>query len=225
LQEAKTVECGPEKAAQRNHEKVAGRPHFHHSTEETKMHALVKRAALGFAALMLTGTGAAVASPTTPSVNRSTYFSELASTLLREVRTEAAAMNLHAETLGTFARKPQVHWQSHAFHLNRVKGHINKMNERLAELQHISNFVEPWQQRAIDQVSSHAAQVASSTQAAIVHLRGNQGRLFVPDYRDHLTTLAERSEDMSETLNKYLDYERAQNEFQRLQSELELERN
>lgn len=188
------------------------------------MRALLKKAVLSFACLMLLGAGQAFASPANPSADPSPYFSERASTLLTEIQSEAAEMNLHAETLGTFAWKTQLSWQSHASYLDRVKNHINNVGERIAELQQISDFVQPWQQKAIDQVTSHAVQVASSTQAAIVHLRGNQGRLFVPEYRDHLTKLAERSDEMKQALDKYLDYEKAQGRFQRLQTELELGR-
>ena len=188
------------------------------------MQALLKKTVLGFAMLMLVGAGQALASPKAPSADVSPYFSERASTLLTEIQSETAAMQLNAETLGTFARNPQFHWRSHAFHLDQVKGHINNVGERIAELQRISDFVQPWQQKAIDQVTSHAAQVASGTQAAIVHLSANQNRLFVPEYRDQLTTVAERSEDMKQTVDKYLEYEKAQDMFQRLQTELELGR-
>ena len=152
----------------------------------------------------------------------STYLSGRASALLAEIRAEGAGLRLNAETLGTFAWNPQFSWQSHAFYLDRVKGHINAVGELLAELQQIRHAVLPWQRQAIGEVTSHAAQVAASTQAAIIHLRENQNRLFVSDYRDHLKTIANRSEDMKQTVDKYLDYEKAQQKFQQLQDELEL---
>jgi hypothetical protein len=96
------------------------------------------------------------------------------------------------------------------------------VGERTGELQRISYSVLPWQQQAISEVTSHAAQVAASTQAAIVHLRENQNRLFVPEYRDHLTTIAQRSEDLKQTVNKFLAYEKAQQKLHELQNELEL---
>jgi hypothetical protein len=129
---------------------------------------------------------------------------------------------MNAETLGTFARNPQYSWQSHAFYLERVKGHINAVGERTAELQQISDSVLPWQQKAISEVTSHAAQVAASTQAAIVHLRENQNRLFISEYRDHLTTIADSSGDMKQTVDKFLDYQKTQEKFQQLQNELQL---
>ncbi len=179
-------------------------------------------------AVALLGTGSGFASPPTPSSD-STYLSARASTLLSEIQEEAAGLALHAETLGTFAWNPRFSWESHAFYLDSVKGHINAVGERTAELQQIRDSVLPWQQQAISEVTSHAAQVAASTQAAIMHLRENQNRLFVSGYREHLTTIADRSGDMKETVDKFLNYEKAQRNYEeaqqkylRLENELEL---
>jgi len=96
------------------------------------------------------------------------------------------------------------------------------VGERTAELQRIRHAILPWQQQAITEVTSHAAQVAASTQAAILYLNENQRWLFASEYRDHLTTIADRSGDMKQTVDKFLDYEKAQQKFQQLQKELEL---
>ena len=150
------------------------------------------------------------------------YLSRRASELLTEIQREGAGLMRPAETLGTFSRNPRLSWQSHAYYLDKVKGHINAVGERTAELQGMSDAVLPWQQQAISEVTAHAAQIAASTQAAIVHLRENQNRLFVPEYRDHLTTIADRSEDMKQTVDKFLRYEKTQQELQQLQIELEI---
>ena len=180
-------------------------------------------------AVAVLATGSVFASPPGPSPESSAYLSERASTLLAEIQEEAAQLGLHAETLGTFARHPQYSWQSHAFYLERVKGHINAVGERTAQLQQISNSVLPWQQQAISEVTSHAAQVAASTQAAIVHLRENQNRLFVSEYRGHLTTVADSADDMKQTVDKFLNYEKArqnseeaQQKYRQLETELEV---
>ncbi len=153
-----------------------------------------------------------------------THQSGRASMLLAEIQTEAAALRLHAEVLGTYGRAPhQRHWRSHAFYLDRVKGHINAVGERTAELQQISYAVLPWQRQAISEVTAHAAQLAASTQAAIVHLRENRDRLhFGPEYRNHLKTIDDRSEDLQQTVDKFLDYDENQQKLQQLQKELEL---
>jgi hypothetical protein len=181
-----------------------------------------KRMIMALAAVVLLGTGSILASPSAPSPDSSAYLSERASTLLAEIQKETGELRLHTDTLGTFAWNPQYSWQSHASYLDRVKGHLNAVGERIAKLQHIRHFVLPWQQQAITEVTSHAAQVAASTQAAIVHLRENQNRLFVAEYRDHLTTIADRAGDLKETVDKFLDYEEAQQRFERLKGELEV---
>jgi hypothetical protein len=180
------------------------------------------------AAVALLGAGSLFASPPAPpagasETNASAHLSGRASLLLTEIRRETAGLRLHADTLGTFAQSPQYSWQSHAFYLDRVKNHINAVGERTAELQQIRYAVFPWQERAINDVTSHAAQVAASTQAAIVYLNENKGRHFVPEYRDHLTAIADKSEDMKQIVDKFLDYEKTQQKFLRLQNELELD--
>lgn len=180
-----------------------------------------KRMMVALAAVALAGGGSALASPS-PSADSSVYWSGRASALLTEIQRETAQLGPPADTLKSFAGNPSLSWQSHATYLDRVKGHINAVRERIAELRRIGHAVHPWQQQAITQVTSHAAQLAASTQAAILHLRENQTYLFAREYTDHLTTIADRSEDMKQTLDKFLDYGKTQQKLQRLQAHLEL---
>jgi len=102
---------------------------------------------------------------------------------------------------------------------------MNAAEERVGKLQQIHRFVLPWQPKVITEVTSHAKRVAASIQAAIIDLRENQNRLFVSEYREHLTTIADRSGDMKYTVDKFLDdYEKTPKEAQRLQYEMELVR-
>jgi hypothetical protein len=177
---------------------------------------------LALAVIALLGAGSVFASSPAQAPESPADLSGRASTLLAEVQDEAVTLRLNAEKLGTLAGNFQYSWQSHAFYLDRVKGHMNAVGERTAELQQISHAVLPWQQQAITEVSSHAAQVAANTQAAILYLNKNQRWLFAPEYRDRLTTIADRSEDMEQTVDKFVDYEKAQQKFQQLQKDLEL---
>jgi len=190
-----------------------------------------KRSIIFVAAIALLWTGSTFASapvppPGAPEEKRSgTYLSARASTLLAEIQDEAAGLIPHAENLQTYSRAPGHSWQSHAANLRGVKDRINAIGERISELQRIRAYAAPWQRQAISEVTSHAAQVAASTQAAIVHLRENQDRLFIQEYRDHLKTIGDRSRDMKQTVDKFLDYEETQLKLQRLQSELEIAKN
>jgi hypothetical protein len=187
-----------------------------------------KRTIIVAAAIALLWAGSTFASAPAPAPGApeekqmGTYLAVRASTLLAEIQNEAAEITPHAETLRTYSWTPGRSWQSHAGYLQGVKAHINAVGERVAELQRIRDYVSPWQQKAITEVTSHAAQLAASTQEAIVYLRENQDRLFVPEYRDHLKTIADRSRDMKQTVDKFLDYEEALLRLQQLQSELEI---
>src|SRR5437879_6304973 len=114
--------------------------------EESKMRLNLKRMILALAAVALLGTGSVFASPPTPSPESSAYFSGRASALLAEIQKETAALRVHADTLGTFAWNPQYSWQTHATYLDRVKGHVNAVGSRIAELQQMRYAVLPWQQ-------------------------------------------------------------------------------
>lgn len=191
------------------------------------MRTILKRMFVALAAVALFGTGSVFASPPAPSpgsmeTDEVAHLSGRASLLLAEIKKEAAELKLHADALGSFAGSPEYSWQTHARYLNRVKDNINAVGKRTAELQQIRYAVLPWQKQAITEVTSHAARVAASTQAAIVYLSENKGRYFVPEYRNHLTTIADSSDDMKQTVDKYLDYEKTQQKIQRLQDELEL---
>jgi hypothetical protein len=188
----------------------------------------VKRMIVVLAAVTLLGTGSIFASPPTPSpggqeADDVAYLSGRVSMLLGEIKRETAELTLHADKLGAFARNPQQYsLSSHYFYLNKVKDHINAVGKRTTELQQIRHAVLPWQQQAIAEVTSHAVQVAASTQAAIVYLNENKGRYFVPEYRDDLTTIADSSAGLKNTVGKFLEYEKAQQKVQQLQNELEL---
>jgi hypothetical protein len=188
-----------------------------------------KRIAAVLAAVMLFGTASAYAAPVVAANSTpvawaydSTYASERASRLLSEIQAKTGALTLNAETLNAIARHPQHSWQSHAFYLHEVKTNINRIGELTAELQRIQGATLPWQRQAIKEVTAHAAQVAASTQAAILHLNANHRGLYTSEYRDQVASIADASQNVKSTVDKFLEYEKAQQKFQKLGYELEL---
>jgi len=184
----------------------------------------LKRMVVAVLAVALLGTGPVLASPPAqspdaPDQDHLAILSRRASILLTEIQKETvellaeiqketAELRPHPYPPGTFAWNAQYTSQSRVTFLDRAEGHINAVRERVAKLQHIRRFVLRRQQQAITEVASDATQVAASIQAAIVHLRENQDRLFVAQYRDHLMTIEDRSEDMKQTVDKFLDNEK-----------------
>ena len=188
-----------------------------------------KQVATILAAITLFGTAATAAMPgpaatlaPAPWSYDSAYASERASKLLLDIQAKTAPLTFNAETLNAIARNPQHSWQSHAFYLHEVKTDINAIGDLTAELQRIQGATLPWQQQAITEVTNHAAQVAASTTAAILHLNANQLWLYAPEYREHVASIANASQNVKSTVDTFLDYEKTQQKFQRLQLELEL---
>ena len=184
----------------------------------------LKRMRVALATVALLGTGPVLASPPPESPGapdkdhlailsgRASIFpaeiQQEAAELLGEIQMEKAELRPpHPYTL-TFIWNSQYSWQSHGTFLDRAESHINAVGERIAKLQHIRRFLPHWQQPAITEVASDTNQVAASIQAAIVHLRENQNRLFISEYRSHLMSIEDRSEDMKETLDEFLDHEK-----------------
>ena len=132
--------------------------------------------------------------------------------LLTDIQEETAALRPHPYTLGPFPWDSQYKGKNRSTFLDRAMGHMNAVGERIGNLQRLRHSVLPWQQQAITEVNSHAKRVAASIQAALVDLRENQNRLFVSEYRDHLTTIADRSGDMKHAVDKFLDYEKTPKE-------------
>jgi hypothetical protein len=186
------------------------------------------RKIMALGGLLFLITGVASGSPQQTTVEPSAAeeatgsMSERGSTLLADIQREAALLRRHADTLESLARNIRISWQSHAYHLDRVKEHINVVGKHTVELQAMGQDILPWQQRAINEVTSHAAEVATSTEAAISHLPKNRNPLFVSEYRDHLTAIANHSEDMKEAVDGFLDYEKSQRKLQQLEDKLEL---
>lgn len=169
----------------------------------------------------LLASGPAYASePVSSTVNW--YAPDRTSTLLRQLQDLNEKLTNDGQTLKTFTRSMQFNWKSHAFYLNSVRDNINEVGSMLRELQSIRHGALPWQQQAVDRIHPIAATLAAHTQAAIEHLRENQNRLLVPQYTNHLTGIADRADQMRETVKNFINYGETQKELQRLQGLLEL---
>ena len=173
----------------------------------------LKRTVVAVVAIAVLGTGPTRASPPAqwpdaPDQDHMAILSGRASILFAEIQKETAELRPHPYPPGTFAWYAPYTLQSRVTFLDRADSHMNAVGERVAKLQHIRRLVLPWQQEAITEVTSHATRVKADIQAAIVHLRENQDRLLVAEYRDHLTTIEDRSEDMKQTVDKFLNHEK-----------------
>ena len=150
------------------------------------------------------------------------YFIERSTTLLKDLQGVAGKLNRDAEKLGSFSRSSGSSWQIHAHYLNNVRDHINEVGSLLRELQSMRRGAAPWQLQAIDRINPIAAEAAAHTEAAIKHLRDNQTRHFVPEYKDRLRMIEDRAAEMKQTVDNFLDYGETQQKLLRLQRTLVL---
>jgi hypothetical protein len=176
---------------------------------------------LPVAALILSGSSL-VASPSASGVSPPAVQSEAsspsaaeASRLLKEVRTIAYNLERDAATLETYTFS-RMYWQTHADQLRLAKEHINAIGDRLKSLQAIRSTVAPWQQKAIDSIVPVAVQLAARTEAAIGHLNENRNHLFAPEYKDHLTTIADHSDQLKQSVNIFLELANTQEKLDSL---------
>lgn len=143
--------------------------------------------------------------------------------LLEQVRANSALLAKDAATLESFKRSG-VSWQSHAGLLNSIRGHINENGNLLCRLQAIRHVTAPWQQQAIDRVVPMSSEMAVRTEAAIDHLNAHAGRLFVPEYQEQLTSIADLASRVNGGLGDFLSYANTQQKLDRLEQKLELGR-
>ena len=151
------------------------------------------------------------------------YFVGRSAELLKELQRTAGRLTLDAEKLNTFAQSPQFNWSTHAWYLDSVRGHINKAGTLLDELQGMRDGVTPWQRQAIDRITPVAAEAAAHTEAAIRFLNANQGRHFVPEYRDSLTMIADRATEMKQRVDNYVNYADTKQKHERAEKSLEVQ--
>jgi hypothetical protein len=173
--------------------------------------------------------GSLYASPPAPAINETEastgnwYYIDKSSTLLRNLKDVAANLQRDAETLNTFQRNPHIHWQSHAYHLDLVRDHINKAGKMLRELEGMRHAAAPWQQHAIDWVTPVAADVATHTGAAMNDLNEDRRSIQRAEYKNRLQMLTESSVEMKNRIDNSLDYADAKQELKRLQTRLGVE--
>ena len=143
------------------------------------------------------------------------YASERASELLFQIQDETTGLLLNAEILRALTKESETRWESHVSYLGEINGHINEVWNRAFDLHRISSHTLPWQQDAIGQLTTHASEVAASTQAAIDCLDGANDSEPQPEYMRQVTALADASQKIAQTMSRFFDRYMAQQKLRR----------
>lgn len=127
------------------------------------------------------------------------------SRLLNEVRSHAALADDDAHTLASYALA-DIHWRTHGAKLTQIKEHVNDLIRDSNQLVTMREEGSPWQQEAIDGISSLLPEMAANLTATINHLSQNPNQTMLQPYRD----LAKNNETIihkaHEIIADYVEY-------------------
>ncbi len=142
-----------------------------------------------------------------------------ATDLLKQVRASAAELSKDGDQL-TGLMRSNVSRASYAASLDRIKAHINKTGEQLAQLEELRNEAAPWQQDAIDRITPLAREIAANTELAINHINETPANFYAQSYKDTLQAITDDARQLKQNVSDFLDMAAAQQKADELQMKL-----
>jgi lambda repressor-like predicted transcriptional regulator len=146
--------------------------------------------------VLLPGTSSAQDAKDNPSV---TAQLNAAKPLLAKIKKDAATMESYSQTAG-------LSWQTHSTALEKIKADVNELQQNMRGLQSHRTIASPWQQDAIDRITSLANDLATNMNAAIAQLSKSKSRPTTPPYPEYLKANARIANDLSDEIDDVIDY-------------------
>lgn len=143
------------------------------------------------------------------------------SKLLVQVKTHAAEAADDANTLESYTRA-NLHYQSHATQINRMKEHVNELIRDSNELSALRSEGSPWQQEAIDRIQEILPQMASHLTGMINHLNDNKSKTHMQTYREFVQSNQRLINKAHEAIDDFVDYDEAKAKADSLEKDLQL---
>jgi hypothetical protein len=143
------------------------------------------------------------------------------SKLLDEVKVHSANAEDDAATLESFTIS-KLSWQSHATQLNQIEEHVNDLIRDSNQMTSMRDQGSPWQQEAIDRISSLLPEMALHLTVTINHLNDNKSQIHMQPYRDYARmnyTLISKAHHL---ITDLVDYGEAKVKIDSLDKELQL---
>lgn len=138
-----------------------------------------------------------------------------AAQLLRDIQWNAADLAREAAVLESFAHG-RITRETHSFHANLVRDHINTIGKHLSRLQEIRHVSTPWQREAMDAILPIAGNVANEAEAAIQHLNNRSKPLWLADYTDRLHAIYEHSDRVKDAIDLHFEMAETQQKLEQL---------
>jgi hypothetical protein len=134
-------------------------------------------------------------------------YRQKASTLLSKVHTTAYQVADEAYQLRSLNRTPNlVGWQSDAAMLDRMRTHVNDMDQMISRLRQIRGRVLPWQRKAIDQITPSVIELTDYTQNAIDYLNRHHHYLWNPSYTADSRYISSKAAEVASLADRFTDY-------------------
>lgn len=179
--------------------------------------------AMALALAMTAPTAMLAANTTTATTYSSAVYAERTSELLKDVRAMAAKVAASTDSLAVSIGTNQLHWTTHAWHLNQAKDGINAIGEKLQTLQLLRDSVHPWQREAIDRIHLSSLNAARHTDSALRYLNDNKRWLVAPSYQDDVIAIQAHADIVRNTANDFLNYASTKDKLGALQERLMFE--
>ena len=126
----------------------------------------------------------------------------------------------HADKLQSFARDPDLDWQTHASQLEDLKYEINDMGAKLCRLETIRRVVAPWQQGEIDRIGTSVRLMADNTEDAIAFGDSKPRDLWLAPYQKYVTNLYREADALTHSIRNAVEFASTSKEYQELRQEL-----
>jgi hypothetical protein len=125
---------------------------------------------------------------------------------LNDAKTMVATIKKDAAKMESYARTPQLSWQTHASVLEKIKVDVNALQDNMRGLQSHRTTASPWQQDAIDRITGFANDLATNMNVAIDRLNKSKTRPTTPPYPAYLKTNTRIVTDLADEIDATIDY-------------------
>lgn len=147
-------------------------------------------------------------------------FKSEANTIFQEIQSEAQDASYHADMLQSFARDPNMSWDSHADQLEYLKSDINDIGAKLCRLQTIRRVVAPWQQNVIDRIVTDTQLMADNAQDAIVFGNTHRSELWLATYQKNLNNLEDEATALTHSVGNAVEFAGVSKEYRELRQDV-----
>jgi hypothetical protein len=147
--------------------------------------------------------------------------SEQVSKLLSEVRSDALLLRDDAQLMESYTRS-DISRETQGRTVTSVKGHVNAMGKKLAELESVKGEASPWQVSAIERIQPFLRELAGNTTLAINYINKGPTNYKTGEYKEYLEANADVANELFSLISDFVNYGNSKNRMERLGIKLEV---